>query len=238
MAGNRNSIYRDLLNGTNQEVLVRVATETFVNVVAEAATCGLIEVADAPEFQPLELTHTRSLFSKRFPAAGPEEGEVGYRSLAHEMRQRGVRADEIFTQRVQLIPNLYDVLIAHRNILAHSHVDSGSIAQITGLAGTVLSIIELAPPATRGTEQIKQQCEEAIAYISDRAARAREQDVGETQKPTVAAPRAASSSETLPVESPASDRNPTSPHPVLTLREPLREQRKETDSLQDVLGKV
>ena len=170
---NLTDIYCGLLGVDNKRMLTKVAAHIFANVVGLSVKAGLIVEPRGTEEVPSDLLETADLFSQAFnKAARIGSGEIRYRSLGYEYWQNRRQLSEPYTsllrRRSQMIPSLYGVLREHRNIISHEHDDPGTTPRIVGLCGTIMSILELAPPhADVDLECLNQQCESAIAAVAD-----------------------------------------------------------------------
>ena len=180
---NLTHIYCDLLGVDNKRVLTNIAVQIYANVVGISVRAGLIVEPLGTDEMPSELPHTTALFSQTFNLTGRfGSGEVRYRSLGHEFSRNKQHLSEPYTdllrRRSQTIPTLYSVLREHRNIISHEQDDPGTTPRIVGLCGTIMSILELAPPEV-DSEDMKQQCESAIAAVADGVKSQHRQDLRE-----------------------------------------------------------
>ena len=170
---NLTDIYSGLLGVDNKRMLTKIAARIFASVVGLSVKAGLI-VKPRDEMEvPSDLLDTGDLFSQAFNrTARIGSGEIRYRSLGYEYWQNRRQLSEPYTsllrRRSQMIPTLYGVLREHRNIISHEHDDLGTTPRIVGLCGTIMSILELAPPhADVDLECLNQQCESAITAVAD-----------------------------------------------------------------------
>ena len=163
--------FEEVLTQDNQQLLLKAATGTFVNVVATAHRAGLIELD--PEYPkklepPNELADTRALFQEGFSLKGePARDPVRFESLGHEYRRhRGLSEPytNLFRLRSQQVPKLFAVLREYRNMLQHSF-DDITPGHFAGLCGTVLSVLDVAPQDV-SADGLRELCERGVRDLA------------------------------------------------------------------------
>ncbi|MYE25133.1 MAG: hypothetical protein F4Y01_14525 [Gammaproteobacteria bacterium] len=183
----RKGLYARLLKGPNQEFLTEVATPIIRNVLGDASRMGLIEEdgEGPPSFR--ELTEVRDWFrNTRFQARSVTgKTRVRFSQIGRLRGKKGRGLAGLARRRCECIPSLYEVLVDHRNVWAHEHEDDGSRAQVVGLCGVVMSVLDLSTGLdVEQVEGVIRECDEALALVVRDAIDDREEDLREANEAT------------------------------------------------------
>lgn len=191
--------YKELLNDDNQELFVKIARINIKHIINTAVGYGLIRPYNLDEINStLDFNEVCELFKSLRLESNISKGEKYWISqigtnLHHALRKKRLRRSPqeyniLFRLRCQQLPNLYGVLLEHRNMQAHSQAhrargyDPGTNTHFMSLCSTILSILDLSCKKPDGVLDLEERVCDFVEMLAGEILKDRIEEEGEDEK--------------------------------------------------------